>query len=151
MMGANVTGSIQIDFPGEEVLPPDTVPIVMQLSNDALHTYYNAWSLADAVQSGLAGYDASLAGIEQLNQALGQSGILGSGPALLAAVQLNVEANLRIAQDIELTNALLAAELKIHSIEHAEVLNEKTQAHATESTERLWGISTFVHEAEALF
>jgi hypothetical protein len=62
-MGQNVSGSIQTDFPGEEVLPPNTVPIV---------------------------------------------------------------------------------------IEHAEVLNEKTQAHATEATARQWGISAFVQEAAAL-
>ena len=28
-MGQNITGSIQTDFPGEEVLPPDTTPIVI--------------------------------------------------------------------------------------------------------------------------
>jgi len=52
-MGQNISGTIQTDFPGEEVLPPDTVPIVMQLSNDSLHTYYNAWSVADSVQANM--------------------------------------------------------------------------------------------------
>jgi len=148
-MGQNVSGSIEADFPGEEVLPPDTVPIVMQLSNDSLHTYYNAWSVADSVQANMDGDDGALAQIEQLNQSLGQS-LLGNGPALLAAVQLNTEATLHVAQELQIANELHAVEVKMHAIEHAEVLNGKTQAHATEATARQWGISAFVQEAAAL-
>jgi hypothetical protein len=149
-MGQNVTGTIQTDFPGEEVLPPDTTPIVMQLSKDSLNTYYNAWSVADMVQSNMDADDAALANIEQLNQSLGSGGLFGNAPALLAAVQLNTEVGIHIAQEMEISNALLAAELKMHAVEHAEILNEKTQAHATEATARNWGISAFVQEAESL-
>jgi hypothetical protein len=148
-MGQHVTGTMQADFPGEEVLPPDTTPIVMQLSNDSLNTYYNAWSVADMVQSNMDADDAALANIEQVNQSLG-SGPLGNGPALFAAVQLNTEVGIHIAQEMEISNALHAAELKMHAVEHAEVLNEKTQAHATEATAREWGISAFVQEARSL-
>jgi len=148
-MGQNVTGAIQADFPGEELLPPDTTPIVMQLSHDSLNTYYNAWSVADMVQSNMDTDDAGLANVEQLNQSLG-SGLLGNGPALLAAVQLNTEASIHVAQEMQISNELHAVEVKMHAVEHAEILNEKTQAHATEATARQWGISSFVQEAAAL-
>jgi hypothetical protein len=55
-MGQNIAGNIQTDFPGEEVLPPDTTNLVLQLSSDSLHTYYNAWSVADMVQGNMVGY-----------------------------------------------------------------------------------------------
>jgi hypothetical protein len=106
--------------------------------------------VADMVQSNMDADDAALANIEQVNQSLG-AGLLGNGPALFAAVQLNTEAGIHIAQEMEISNALLAAELKMHAVEHAEILNEKTQAHATEATARQWGISAFVQEAESLF
>jgi hypothetical protein len=148
-MGQNIAGNIQADFPGEEVLPPDTTNLVLQLSSDSLHTYYNAWSVADSVQANMDGDDGALAQIEQLNQSLGQN-LLGNGPALLAAVQLNTEATLHIAQELQIANELHAVEVKMHAVEHAEVLNEKTQAHATEATAREWGVSAFVQEAETL-
>ena len=148
-MGQNIAGNIQADFPGEEVLPPDTTNLVLQLSSDSLHTYYNAWSVADSVQANMDGDDGALAQIEQLNQSLGQN-LLGNGPALLAAVQLNTEATLHVAQELQIANELHAVEVKMHAVEHAEVLNEKTQAHATEATAREWGVSAFVQEAETL-
>lgn len=136
--GAGVTESIQADFPGEELLPPDTMPVVEQIVNDSMNTYYNAWDVADEIQGNMDSDDAALAQIEQLNQSLG-TGVLGTGPSLMAAVQLVVESNLHIAQELQYSNELHAVEIKMHAVEHAENLDERAQAHITEATAENWG------------
>jgi len=135
-MGANVTGTIQSDFPGEEVLPPDTMPVLDQIVPDALNTYYNAWTVADQIEGNMDQDASALANIEQVNSSLG--GAPGSA-SLLAAVQLVVESNLHVAQELQYTNELLSVEIKMHAFEHAEQLNEKSQAEITEATASNWG------------
>jgi hypothetical protein len=136
--GHNVTGTMQTDFPGEELLPPDTMPVVQQMVSDSMNTYYNAWNIADEVQGNMDSDDSALASIEQVNQSLG-GGILGGGASLLAAVQLVVETTLHINQELQYANELHAVEIKMHAIEHAENLDERAQAHITETTAQNWG------------
>jgi hypothetical protein len=51
-----------------------------------------------------------------------------------------VESNLHIAQELQYSNELAAVQIKMHAVEHAENLDERAQAHATEATARNWGI-----------
>jgi hypothetical protein len=136
--GANVTQPMQADFPGEELLPPDTMPLIHQIVSDSMNTYYNSWNVANEVQGNMDSDDSALASIEQVNQSLGSGGA-GGGPSLLAAVQLVVESNLHIAQELQYANELHAVEIKMHAVEHAESLNERAQAEFTEATARNWG------------
>ena len=136
--GAHVTQSMQADFPGADLLPPDTMPLVKQIVGDSMNTYYNAWTIADEIQGNMDADDGALASIEQLNQSLG-SGLLGAGPSLLAAVQLVVETSLHINQELQYANELHAVEIKMHAVEHAENLNERAQAQITEATAQNWG------------
>jgi hypothetical protein len=135
-MGARVTGTIPTDFPGEEILPPDTMPIVQQDVADSLNVYNNAWTVADELEGNQDADDQALANIEQVNGSLG--GGLG-GAALLAAAQLIVESNIHVAQELQYNNELLSAEIKMHAFEHAENLNERARAHITETTAQNWG------------
>jgi conjugal transfer/entry exclusion protein len=115
------------------------MPVVQQMVSDSMNTYYNAWNIADEVQGNMDSDDSALASIEQVNQSLG-GGILGGGGAsLLAAVQLVVETSLHINQELQYANELHAVEIKMHAIEHAENLDERAQAHITETTAQNWG------------
>jgi hypothetical protein len=145
--GRNLRGRIE-DFPGEELLPPRALPIAERIVGDSMTTYANAWAVADAVQQNFGDDDNGLGQIEQVNAGVGGfsggTGILGvggngAGCGILCVMQLVVESNLHIAQEMQYNNQLLATEIKMQAIEHAEALSERAPSQYTEAVARDWG------------
>ena len=85
-------------------------------------TYAGALSAAQQQAAGFSNEDSQLAAIETGNQ---------NATAVLQAIQVNTEAELAVAQQIQLLRQLVVIQVTLEATKAGEELNERTQAQAT--------------------
>jgi len=118
------TGNFAANFPGWATLPPNSAATAQAVSGLTLTTYASALANAQSQMSELAA--ESFSGIEQENS---------SALALLYAVQLNTEVGLEVVNQLRLVRQLLADQVVVEAVNHAEQLNERAREQATNATQ----------------
>jgi hypothetical protein len=125
LTGAGVSAaSMAVLFPGWVPLLPDAIPEDETIATVGLTTYENA---IQAAQTQAADFDAEntyLASIESAN--------VGSA-SLLGAVQINTEAQLATATQIQMLRQLVIAQITVEALRNSEELNERAQQGATDA------------------
>ena len=119
-------------FPGWVPLPADAIPQVANITTKTLATYSAA---LNAAQTQAASFDAEenhLGSIESAN--LGAAG-------LLQAVQINTEAQLAVAQQIQLLRQLEVSHITLDATKAGEELNERARTAATSAQAANLGVS----------
>jgi conjugal transfer/entry exclusion protein len=120
--GINDPQLFAANFPGWVALPPNATQISKQVAAGALATYAGALGAAQQQAGGFQNEDSQLAAIENGNQ---------SATAMLQAIQLNTEAQLAVAQQIQLLRQLVITQITLEATKAGEELNERAQAQAT--------------------
>ncbi len=127
-LASNLNGGINSpqlfagNFPGWVALPPNATQLSKQISGVTLKTYAGALSAAQQQAAGFSNEDSQLAAIETGNQ---------NATAVLQAIQVNTEAELAVAQQIQLLRQLVVIQVTLEATKAGEELNERTQAQAT--------------------
>lgn len=124
--------TMSVMFPGWMPLLPDAIPQDSMIATTGLATYQAAVQVA---QSQAADFDAEntyLTSIERANT---------TAPGLLAAVQINTEAQLATATQIQMLRQLTVSLITIEALRNAEELNERAQAGATNAQAISMGVS----------
>jgi conjugal transfer/entry exclusion protein len=123
--GINDPGAFVLWLPGWQTLPPDAAQTAAQVSQLTLNTYAGAIAIANAQTANFSNEDAHLAQIEADSS---------QSTAALQAIQANTEAQLAVAQQIQLMRQLQATQLVMEAVRNGEELNERSQAGATIAT-----------------
>jgi hypothetical protein len=110
------------DYPGWQPLPNNSSQLAAQVTTDTMSTYASAVSDAHSQMSELEA--ESLSGLEQLSS---------SAQAVLFELQVNAEVGFQIVNELKLIRQLLSDVLLVEATHHAEELNERAQANATEA------------------
>ncbi|HVN90978.1 MAG TPA: hypothetical protein VMT61_14275 [Candidatus Binataceae bacterium] len=127
-LDSNLNGAINSaqvfggNFPGWSALPANATQLAKQVSTIALRTYAGALSAAQQQAGGFANEDSHLGAIEADSQ-------YASG--VLQALQANTEAQLAVAQQVQLLRQLVVMQITLEATKAGEELNERTQAQAT--------------------
>jgi len=125
LTGAGVSAaSMAVLFPGWVPLLPDAIPEDEVISTIGLTTYESAVNVAQAQAADFAPENVYLSGIEAANV---------SATSLLGAVQINTEAQLATASQIQMLRQLVITQITVEGLHHAEELNERSQAQATDA------------------
>jgi hypothetical protein len=109
-------------FPGWKALPADTIPVSATIATAGLATYQAALAAAQQQASGFDSEDTHLGAIESGNRA---------STNVLQAIQLNTEAMLAVAQQLQLLRQLSVAQITLDATKAGEELNERAQSEAT--------------------
>jgi P-type conjugative transfer protein TrbJ len=137
-LGQNLTHGISdsqtfaANFPGWLALGPDAAQTAKQVSSAAMNTYVGAFSVAQQQANGFSSEDGHLASIEGRNQA---------AQGALQAIQVNTEAQLAVAQQIQLMRQLLVTQITMDAVAHGEQLNERARAEATSAKSLNLGVA----------
>jgi hypothetical protein len=127
-LGSNLNGGINSaqvfgsNFPGWSALPSNSTQLAKQVSAITLKTYVGALSAAQQQAAGFGNEDNQLGAIEADNQ---------YATGVLRAVQANTEAQLAVAQQVQLLRQLVVTQITLEATKAGEELNERTQAQAT--------------------
>jgi hypothetical protein len=127
-LASNLNGGINSpqlfagNFLGWVALPPNATQLSKQISGVTLKTYAGALSAEQQQAAGFSNEDSQLAAIETGNQ---------NATAVLQAIQVNTEAELAVAQQIQLLRQLVVIHVTLEATKAGEELNERTQAQAT--------------------
>jgi hypothetical protein len=124
-------GLFSSTFPGWQALGPDSTQKAKQVAGISLSTYAGALAAAQQQANGFGAEDSHLSGIEQTNQSVA---------GVLQAVQLNTEAQLALAQQIQLERQLLVTLITVESVKAGEELNERSREAATIATSANLGV-----------
>ncbi len=119
-------------FPGWVPLPADAIPQGATITTKALATYNAALA---AAQTQAAGFDAEgthLGSIEAANL---------KSTGLLQAIQINTEAQLAVAQQVQLLRQLEVSHITLEATKAGEELNERAQTEATSAQAANLGVS----------
>ena len=136
-LASNLNGGINSpqlfagNFPGWMALPPNATQLSKQVSAITLKTYAGALSAAQQQAAGFPNEDSQLAAIETGNQ---------NATAVLQAIQVNTEAQLAVAQQIQLLRQLVVIQVTLEATKAGEELNERAQAQATAAKSANLGI-----------
>jgi hypothetical protein len=120
------------NFPGWSALPANATQVAKQVSTIALKTYVGALAAAQQQAAGFSNEDSHLAAIETDNQ---------FATGVLRAVQANTEAQLAVAQQVQLLRQLVVMQITLEATRAGEELNERTQAQATSAMSYNLGIA----------
>jgi hypothetical protein len=119
-------------FPGWQALPADTIPASSAIATAGLATYRAALAAAQQQASGFDSEDTHLGALESGNQA---------ASSVLQAIQINTEAMLAVAQQIQLLRQLTVAQITLDATKAGEELNERAQGEATSAQAANLGVS----------
>jgi hypothetical protein len=133
LTGAGVSAaSMAVLFPGWVPLLPDAIPEASTIAATGLATYEAAVQVA---QNQAADFDAEstyFASIERANVA---------STSLLGATQINTEAVMAVATQLQMLRQLEIVHITIDAMHHGEELNEKAQQEATDAQTFNFGVS----------
>ena len=119
-------------FPGWAPLPPDAIPQGANVISKTMATYSAALNAAQGQAASFDTEENHLGSIESAN--LGAAG-------LLQAVQINTEAQLAVAQQIQLLRQLEVSHITLDATKAGEELNERARTAATSAQAANLGVS----------
>jgi hypothetical protein len=109
-------------FPGWVPLPADAIPQGATITTKALATYNAALTAAQTQAAGFDAEETHLGSIEAANL---------KSTGLLQAVQINTEAQLAVAQQVQMLRQLEVSHITLEATKAGEELNERAQTEAT--------------------
>jgi P-type conjugative transfer protein TrbJ len=137
-LGSNLNGGINSaqllsgNFPGWVALPATATQNAKQVATVALATYAGALAAAQQQAAGFSNEDSHLGAIETDNQFV---------TGVLQAVQANTEAQLAVAQQVQLLRQLVVMQITLEATRAGEELNERAQGQATSATSYNLGVA----------
>jgi hypothetical protein len=125
LTGAGVSaGAMAVLFPGWVPLLPDAIPEDETISTIGLTTYEAAVQVAQAQAADFNPENVYLTSIEAANV---------SSTSFLGAVQINTEAQLATASQIQMLRQLVISQITVEALRNSEELNERAQQEATDA------------------
>jgi hypothetical protein len=119
-------------FPGWVPLPADAIPQDVTITTKALATYNAALAAAQTQAAGFDAEETHLGSIEAANL---------KSTGLLQAIQINTEAQLAVAQQVQLLRQLEVSHITLEATRAGEELNERAQTEATSAQAANLGVS----------
>jgi hypothetical protein len=133
LSGAGVSATAMATlFPGWVPLLSDVIPAAAAIATTGLNTYAAAVQVAQSQAADFDSENTYLASIEARNVA---------ATGLLCAQQMQTEATLALAAQIQMLRQLEIAHITINAFEHGETLNERAQQEATDAQTFNFGVS----------
>jgi hypothetical protein len=123
--GIDTAQKFAANFTGWQPLPANAATMIKNLTTLSLNTYGGALTVAQQQVQGFQAEDSQLANIEQENQGI---------TSMLQGQQLIVEAILALCQQIQRERQLMTTLINLEAVSHAEQLQERAAAGATDAT-----------------
>jgi hypothetical protein len=135
-------------YVGWEDPGPDAIYQAEEITTQTLNTYAGALGVVQSQASDFSQEDSQLQNIEQCNSSTDEAasaikravsinpipiGPPGASGAVLRAIQCNTEAQLAVAQQIQLERQLLMTLITTEAVAHGQELNEKAQVRAADA------------------